>query len=471
MDISTGAEVEVSAVKLATEFVHEASPAVPVAVPSSTPSSRFAALSSNDIDHFVVDQQNSETVRKTKYHVTLFKQYLQEVDEHREIADIPPHQLDPLVGNFLCVVRKEDGTEYEPSYLRGMLSSLERHLRLAKYEASLVTSLDFFSTREKLKAKQKNLRKHGKGNLPHKADTLTDDDVNKLYADRQLGAHTPQSVINTLWLNNMLHFGMRAVKEHRSLCWGDVKLKRDADGREFIEMTNEHQTKTRTGENVSDVRPVKPQMYSYPDDKNRCPVALYKFYASLRPKNFMGPETPFYLAIKNTPQPSDAVWFKRQAMGPNTIAQIMKNMAGKSGISCRGKRLTNTSARKYLLQKLNDNNVPPTHTMQKSAHKNVQSVNNYCKLSDKQQYAMSHILTDTSHQQLQSSALHPRALTSSTTSYMTSKSSKTHSVGSTSIFENCTIAGGTFNVTCNIREPPCKRKYVIYSDTESENSQ
>ncbi|XP_070531551.1 uncharacterized protein KIAA1958-like [Ptychodera flava] len=189
--------------------------------------SRFATLSSVDLDNFVADQQNKETVRKTNGHIALFKEYLAENGERRDVCDIPPTELDPLVGKFLCGVRKEDGSEYEPSYLRGMFSSLERHLRWKKYDVSLTTGPEFFTAREQLKTKQKSLRKHGKGNLPNKAGTLTDDNVDHLYGTKQLGGHSPQSIINTLWLNNMLHFGMRAIKEHRSFCWGDVQLKRD----------------------------------------------------------------------------------------------------------------------------------------------------------------------------------------------------------------------------------------------------
>ena len=67
----------------------------------------------------------------------------------------------------------------------------------------------------------------------------------------------------------------------------------------------------------------------------------------------------------------------------------MKTMAGKAGFE---RRLTNHSARKRMMQKLNDNNVPPTHIMQLSGHRNLQSVNNYSTLSKEQQKNMSLIL-------------------------------------------------------------------------------
>ena len=44
----------------------------------------------------------------------------------------------------------------------------------------------------------------------------------------------------------------------------------------------------------------------------------------------------------------------------------MKTMAGKAGFE---RRLTNHSARKRRMQKLNDNNVPPTHIMQLPGHR------------------------------------------------------------------------------------------------------
>ena len=72
------------------------------------------------------------------------------------------------------------------------------------------------------------------------ADFLSNSDV---------GSHCPTSLLNTLWFNNTLHYGMRGGSaEHRNLCYGDVKL-----GCELVEY-NERQTKTRTGADVNNIR-------------------------------------------------------------------------------------------------------------------------------------------------------------------------------------------------------------------------
>ena len=71
-------------------------------------------------------------------------------------------------------------------------------------------------------------------------------------------------------------------------------------------------------------------------------------------------------------------------MGVNKLNSLLKTMAQKAGLNAEN--LTNHSWRKRMIQKLNNQEVPPTHIMQLSGHKNVQSLNNYSSLSEKQQH-------------------------------------------------------------------------------------
>ena len=71
----------------------------------------------------------------------------------------------------------------------------------------------------------------------------------------------------------------------------------------------------------------------------------------------------------------------------------MKTTAEKGGLS--SKRLTNHSARKRMIQKLNDIDIPPSHIMHLSGHRNIQSIKNYSHISQQQQNNMSRILSAT----------------------------------------------------------------------------
>ena len=78
-------------------------------------------------------------------------------------------------------------------------------------------------TRDVLKAKQKQLKRLG--NRPKATTALTDDKIEILFDKKLLGLSSPQALLNTVWLNNMIHIGLRGCKEQKELCWGDIVLK------------------------------------------------------------------------------------------------------------------------------------------------------------------------------------------------------------------------------------------------------
>ena len=103
------------------------------------------------------------------------------------------------------------------------------------------------------------------------------------------------------------------------------------------------------------------------------------------------PDAPFYLGVNHTTKNPDKSWFKASAMGVNKPNSLMKTMAERAGPD--NSHLTNHSTRKRMIQTLNDKDIPPTHIMQFSGHKNVRSINNYSHVSQEQQKSMSRILS------------------------------------------------------------------------------
>ena len=134
---------------------------------------------------------------------------------------------------------------------------------------------EFEQARKALQSKQKDLKQKGKGNKPNASVALTEEEIKLLYDKELLGTSTPEalSLLNTIWFNNTIHFGLRGCKEHRNMCWGDVQLHQSTNGEEFLEYS-ERQTKTQTGENPQDVRQTKPKMFSVPGSE-KDPVAAY----------------------------------------------------------------------------------------------------------------------------------------------------------------------------------------------------
>ena len=190
--------------------------------------------------------------------------------------------------------------------------------------------------------------------------------------------------------------------------WGDIQLHSTSDGVQYLEL-NERQTKTRTGDDVTDVREVTPKMFATGDI--HCPVEAYKVYSSKRPRSMMDSDSPFYVACRTVQlhDPEKEIWFINQRVGQKKLGKMMKMMQTEGKLN-PAKRLTNHSARKHLVQKLRDSDVAPTDIMQISGHKNIQSVMTYSKMSDKQHRLCSDILSNST-----TSKIHKSQTVSSTT--------------------------------------------------------
>ncbi|CAB4013850.1 zinc finger MYM-type 2-like [Paramuricea clavata] len=337
-----------------------------------------------------------------------------------------------------------------------MLQSIDRYLRQNNYGASILHDTAFLGVRDILKKKQRELKSHGKGNKPNAAEPLTDDDINDLYAKKVLGIHAPRPLLNIVWLNNCVFFGMRPGKEQRDLSWGDLQLKTDSSGTRFIQFTTERQTKTRTGENPRNRREVKPVMYENKENPERCPVTAYLKYKEERPAEMCGHSSPFYLAINTEiPKPGKR-WFKTSALGVNSLRNMMKTMQTAAGMET-DRKIVNHSTRKHLIQKLVDNEIPANEIMQITEHKNVSSINNYSTMSATRQQQISGILSNsTCSASVQKSHF--------STSFVRNSTSGNTSLGNLpSFLQNCNVQ----TVNINLLQPNSSSIVMESSDTVS----
>lgn len=124
--------------------------------------SRFVPLQC-PVDEFIQNQENKNTLSKTRRDLALLKEYLESKNVKQNPEEIQPSVLDELLSTFLVEVRKTDGSEYEPTTLRSFVSSFDRYLRKKDYPCTIIEGQEFRRTREALVAKQKDLKNSGKG--------------------------------------------------------------------------------------------------------------------------------------------------------------------------------------------------------------------------------------------------------------------------------------------------------------------
>ena len=100
---------------------------------------------------------------------------------------------------------------------------------------------------------------------------------------------------------------------------------------------------------------------------------------------------------------------------------------------------TNHSGREILVQKLQDNDVSPNQIVQITGHKNLQSINNYSSLRERQ---MEKILKILSSSLSTTNAVPPAVV------YFTEANSSTSAAENTlqTMFQGNYITGGVFNI-------------------------
>ncbi|XP_069133285.1 uncharacterized protein [Argopecten irradians] len=163
----------------------------------------------SDLRNYIMSKRNENTVKKTEGCIKRFKDWIQAPprSDPREVLQILPFELD--------------------------------------------TYIDLFATsRQVLQSRRKELKQKGLGNRPNKAQPVSDNEEEMLWECGQLGHDNPHALLNTVWFNNTKLLGFRGCDENRQLKWGDIELKHDETGSEYLEF-NERTTKNKRGKQYS----------------------------------------------------------------------------------------------------------------------------------------------------------------------------------------------------------------------------
>ncbi|KAK3728340.1 hypothetical protein QZH41_002174 [Actinostola sp. cb2023] len=346
---------------------------------------------SQDIQEFIEDQRPETTKKKTDYDIGIWKKFCSSNNENREIEEIPAVEMNVLLCRFFMNVKKKNGGEYEPSSLTSIHRSIQRYLNNKNSPLNLFKDQEFNKSREVLVAKKRQLVEiHAKGNRPQAARIMTEAEEDLLFEKGQFGDHNPEVLQRTIWWAFSLHFGFRARDESRKLKWGDVSLDKDPEtGTEILVWRAERGSKTRHGDGHQ--RAFSPT--AHPTNNERCPVKLYKAFASHRPEAMKKPDSPFFLAVNHKRKEGSGIWYSNSPLGKNSIGKFLVSAAQAVGLPGN---VSNHSIRKTCISRLMDAGIPENYVAQLSGHKNLKSLDAYKSASTSHQRQMSMVLSRSS---------------------------------------------------------------------------
>ena len=290
-------------------------------------SSRFHDSNESEIKYLKDKAHNKNTGLSTNTWVNAFKYLAKTRCKNEDLTSYKPKELDTALQLFHVEVRKKEGADYEPECLRVMRAGLdlERHLKEKNYSKSIIRDEIFAECDRILEGKAMELRDNGKGHRPNQERALMEAEERILWDCGQFVDKTPQALLNTLWHFVTQHFGMLSTR----------------------------------GE--------------------KCIVQIFRTYVFRRPEALRD-SRPFHLQPLSSPR--GITWFKRVPLG-----NMMNKMKKNSPLSklCASKKLTNHSARKTVVKKLQSNGVHKSEIRTITGHASTKGMDSYDESDERQQ--------------------------------------------------------------------------------------
>lgn len=331
------------------------------------------------VQKFCQEQEKENTRKATDRDVKNFSKWLSSNKfELRNIEDIPPKTLNEYMAQYFVFLRKVDGSDYQPGTLLNMFHSFERYLKSVKYfspdeRVSILKHVDFEDCRVALQAKRRQLKKQGLGNRPNRSVALEETEEEIMWQKGVLGSSSAFSMQFSIWFHLTLLMGLRGRDEHRAMRFGDIQIKKDSTGQEYMTLI-ERNSKTRDGSVPNDSRETQQKIFcSCSTNSDRCVVELWKAFISRRPTDCCSPEDPLYLQAKSDDQISRShtdIWFKHLPLGANSLGKFLPKACNLAGIEPRG----NHGVRATTVQRLRKADIPDDQIIQITGHKSVRTL-------------------------------------------------------------------------------------------------
>lgn len=316
------------------------SPLVPPKLPgnilprtSLTPTSTLAKDS--DVEQVDETHKCKNTIEGTKTSVRRFKKwYREKYSKNIDMNSINKFTAPELLKDFFTEIRDTRpgrvGNEYEPVTLTTYRNGLRRYFLYRKVPPAPdnfdLTDKTFDIVNRRLMTKRDDLKRKGKGNHPNAIESITPEQLDKMWASGAIGIHAPRPLLRLQWWLNTVFHGIRGRMAHHDLSIEDFRLTRGPDGKLCVEyikgMDRMHGLKAET----RGKRRGKGRIFET-DGGERDPVRAFETYKAHRPPSIGS----FYLTPKQKPKGN--VWFNKVPMGKNSIGRIMREIKAIAGIN------------------------------------------------------------------------------------------------------------------------------------------
>ena len=300
---------------------------------------------------------------------------------------MPIEDLAYWLGKFVLEVRKQNGREYPPKTLYGLICCFKRYFE--QNGVHDVNPLDrgdarFGNFRTTLDAEMQRLYGIGVGVTTNQAEPISPDEEAILWAKGLLGTHNAKVLTNTVYFYNCKIFALRSYNEHHDLRREQFVKKVYEKGHVYLEYVD-YGNKTNRGElKHMKVQPKIVCQYEDTRDPDHCVVNIFVKHLLYLPQGV----DHFYCR----PLPDNGSGIPRygkQPVGRNMLAKIIPEMCKQAGIEGQetGHSGKVTCATTLYHQYFSDQLIKE-HT----GHRSLEALHKYKRTGAEQQYEVSKAL-------------------------------------------------------------------------------
>ncbi|XP_069822877.1 transcriptional regulator QRICH1 isoform X1 [Dendropsophus ebraccatus] len=151
-----------------------------------------------------------------------------------------------------------------------------------------------------------------------------------LWECKQLGAHSPATLLTTLMFFNTKYFLLKTVDQHMRLAFSKVlrqtkknpsNPKDKSTSIRYLKALGIHQTGQQKGFPVTD--DMYAEQTENPENPLRCPIKLYDFYLFKCPQSVKGRNDTFYLTPEPVVAPNSPIWYSTQPISRDQMEQML----------------------------------------------------------------------------------------------------------------------------------------------------
>ncbi|XP_076132081.1 transcriptional regulator QRICH1-like isoform X1 [Alosa pseudoharengus] len=147
-----------------------------------------------------------------------------------------------------------------------------------------------------------------------------------LWECKQLGAHSPSTLLTTLMFFNTKYFQLKTVDQHMKVAFSKVlrhtkknpsNPKDKSTSIRYLKGAGPH----HLGQKVTD--DMYAEQSEHPENPLRCPIKLYDFYLFKCPQSAKGRNDTFYLTPEPVVAPNSPIWYSAQPIPRQQVEQML----------------------------------------------------------------------------------------------------------------------------------------------------